>query len=122
MNGWIYLIIASISEVAWVYSVKYMRFRDLFKTHFTELFTHKNLTLIIVPLLGYIVFGIGNIILFSKAMKTLPAGIAYSVWMSVALVFIKITDVTIFKQPITFLQVVFILLILTGIAGLKITE
>lgn len=120
-GGWIYLIIASISEVAWVYSVKYMRFRDIFKMHFTELFAYKNLSLIL-PLLGYIIFGIGNIILFSKAMKTIPAGIAYSVWMSVALVFIKITDVTIFKQPITLLQVIFILLILTGIAGLKITE
>jgi quaternary ammonium compound-resistance protein SugE len=121
MKEWIYLIIASVFEVAWIYSVKFMRFKDLFKVHFTELFTAKNLS-ITLPILGYIIFGIGNIILFSKAMKTIPAGIAYSVWMSVALVFVKITDVTIFKQPITFLQVVFILLILIGIVGLKMTE
>jgi|SRR6185312_13097396 len=121
MKEWIYLVIASVFEVAWIYSVKFMRFRDLLKINFTEAFDQKNLPLVL-PILGYIVFGIGNIILFSKAMKTIPAGIAYSVWMSIALVFVKITDVTIFKQPITFLQVFFILLILVGIVGLKITE
>lgn len=121
MAAWIYLIIASVFEVAWIYSVKFMRFEELFKMRFTELFTQKGLH-ITLPILGYIVFGVGNIILFSKAMKTIPAGIAYATWMSVALVFVKITDVTIFKQPITVLQVFFILLILAGVIGLKVTE
>jgi multidrug transporter EmrE-like cation transporter len=55
-------------------------------------------------------------------MKTIPAGIAYATWMSVALVFVKISDVVIFKQPITFLHVVFILLILVGVVGLKLID
>lgn len=118
MRAWIYLLIASVFEVAWIYSVKFMEFKELIKVHFTELFTSKSIN-ILLPILGYIVFGLGNIILFSKAMKTIPAGIAYATWMSVALVFVKIADVTIFKQPITFLQVVFILLILVGVIGLK---
>ena len=121
MRAWIYLIIASVFEVAWIYSVKFMQFRELFKINISEFFLSKNFN-VILPILGYIVFGIGNIILFSKAMKTIPAGIAYDSWMSVALVFVKITDVTIFKQPITFLQVFFILLILVGVVGLKVIE
>jgi len=121
MRAWIYLIIASIFEVAWIYSVKFMEFRKLLKISIADIFTKQSYHTIL-PILGYVVFGVGNIILFSKAMKTIPAGIAYATWMSVALVFVKVTDVTIFKQPITFLQVVFILLILIGVAGLKIYE
>ena len=119
MRAWIYLIIASVMEVAWIYSVKFMNFRQLFKIKNTEFFTRET-WLILVPIAGYVIFGVGNIILFSKAMKTIPAGIAYATWMSTALVFVKITDVTIFKEPITALQVVFILLILIGVVGLKI--
>src|ERR1700679_3389997 len=111
MRAWIYLIIASIFEVAWIYSVKFMDFRKLIKLSFTEIFTQRAGFLVLLPVLGYVVFGVGNIILFSKAMKSIPAAIAYATWMSVALIFVKITDVTIFKEPITFLQVLFILLI-----------
>ena len=121
MRAWIYLIIASIFEVAWIYSVKFMHFRKLLKINWNNLFTQQTIDTLI-PILGYIIFGVGNIILFSKAMKILPAGIAYATWMSLALVFVKITDVTIFKQPLTFVQVIFILLILGGVIGLKITE
>jgi len=98
-----------------------MRFRDFFKIKISELFTSQSYYTIL-PIFGYVVFGIGNIILFSKAMKTIPAGIAYATWMSVALVFVKLTDVIILKQPLTFLQVVFILLILIGVIGLKTIE
>jgi quaternary ammonium compound-resistance protein SugE len=121
MRAWIYLIIASVFEVAWIYSVKFMHFKDLFKIRFGDLFTTKSFY-ILLPIIGYVVFGVGNIILFSKAMKTIPAGIAYATWMSVALVFVKISDVVIFKQPITFLHVVFILLILVGVVGLKLID
>jgi quaternary ammonium compound-resistance protein SugE len=119
MLPWIYLMTASVFEVAWIYSVKYMQFRQLLKIRLENLYTQQTLATLI-PIFGYIVFGIGNIILFSKAMKSIPAGIAYATWMSVALVFVKITDVTIFKESITFLQIFFILLILIGVAGLKI--
>jgi quaternary ammonium compound-resistance protein SugE len=121
MRAWIYLIIASVFEVAWIYCVKFMQLRELFKIHFNEFFTPKSLS-VLLPIIGYVAFGVGNIILFSKAMKTIPAGIAYATWMSIALVFVKITDVTIFKQPITFLHVVFILLILVGVIGLKLID
>ncbi len=120
MRAWIYLIIASVFEVAWIYSVKFMDFRKLIKLSLSEVFTQKTGFYVLLPVLGYVVFGVGNIILFSKAMKTIPAGIAYATWMSVALVFVKITDVTIFKEPITLQQTFFILLILIGVVGLKI--
>ena len=122
MRAWIYLIIASVFEVAWIYSVKFMDFRKLLKLSIAEVFTERAGFYVLIPVLGYVIFGVGNIILFSKAMKTIPAAIAYATWMSVALIFVKITDVAIFKQPVTFLQVIFILFILVGVVGLKIFE
>jgi quaternary ammonium compound-resistance protein SugE len=121
MRAWIYLIIASVFEVAWIYSVKFMHFRELLRVRFGNIFSKEILTALL-PIAGYVVFGVGNIILFSKAMKSIPAGIAYATWMSVALVFVKVTDVTLFKQPITLSQVFFIVLILTGVIGLKLSE
>jgi quaternary ammonium compound-resistance protein SugE len=121
MRDWIYLLIASVLEVAWIYSVKFMHLGQLFKIRFNTFFT-KDTATILIPIIGYVIFGVGNIILFSKALKTIPAGVAYATWMSVALVFVKVADVTIFKQPITFIQIVFILLILTGVIGLKLSE
>jgi quaternary ammonium compound-resistance protein SugE len=118
MRAWIYLFIASVLEVAWIYSVKFMHFRSLTKIRFDNFFTLKSMS-ILLPILGYIVFGLGNVVLFSKALKSIPAGIAYAVWMSTALIFVKFTDVAIFKEPITPAQVIFILLILIGIVGLK---
>src|SRR5579863_9097109 len=112
MRAWIYLLTASVFEVAWIYSIKFMQLRKLLKLSIAEVFTQKEGFYILLPVLGYVVFGVGNIILFSKAMKTIPAAIAYAAWMSVALVFVKITDVAVFKEPITLPQVIFILLIL----------
>jgi quaternary ammonium compound-resistance protein SugE len=121
MIAWFYLILASVFEVAWIYSVKFMHLGKLFKSNIISLFTKKEDFLILLPVLGYVVFGIGNIILFSRAMKTIPAGIAYATWMSVALIFVKLADVTIFKEAITVPQVIFILFILVGVVGLKLS-
>ncbi|HTB30787.1 MAG TPA: SMR family transporter [Bacteroidia bacterium] len=120
MRAWIYLFIASIFEVAWIYSLKFMQFRKLIKMSFLEIFTHKEGLLMLAPLVGYVLFGLGNIYFFSRAMKAIPAAIAYASWMSIALVCVKVVDVTIFKEAISYQQVIFLLLILIGVVGLKI--
>jgi quaternary ammonium compound-resistance protein SugE len=76
----------------------------------------------ILPLLGYIVFGLGNIYFFSLAMREIPASTAFAVWMALALVFTKVIDVAVFQQPYNMQQVIFTLVILIGIAGLKYYE
>lgn len=119
MRAWIYLIIASLFEVAWIYSLKLMQFKKLLTMSFVEIFTSKVGLLMLLPPIGYVAFGLGNIIFFSRAMKSIPAAIAYASWMGVALVCIKIIDTTVFKESISFPQVVFLLLILIGVIGLK---
>ena len=75
-----------------------------------------------MPVLGYVLFGIGNIIFFSMAMKKIPPSTAFAVWLGVAMAAAKLIDVTVFKQPYSFTQIFFILLILAGVLGLKMSE
>lgn len=73
-----------------------------------------------IPFIGYILFGIANIYLFSLAIKQLPTAIAFAVWTATTLIFIKIAELIFFKQNISFVEIFFMLLIMAGILGLKI--
>jgi len=75
--------------------------------------------LALLPLLGYIVFGLCNVLAITKAMKTIPAGTAFAVWMGLALVATKIIDILYFKQPFNVQQLIFTAFVLVGIIGLK---
>lgn len=75
--------------------------------------------MLLAPLLGYIAFGVGNIIFFSLAMRKIPPSTAFAVWLGVAMAFAKVIDITVFKQPFSMTQMLFILLILIGVVGLR---
>ena len=74
---------------------------------------------ILAPFIGYILFGIANIYLFSLAIKELPTATAFAVWTAATLIFIKLAELLIFKQSISTIEVFFMLLIMIGILGLK---
>ena len=74
---------------------------------------------ILVPFLGYILFGIGNIYFFSMAIKQVPTATAYAVWTAATLILIKFAEVAFFTQRISFVEIFFMLMIMTGILGLK---
>jgi len=96
-----------------------MRFGDLKTLRFTNFYKVTEGLPILVPFVGYILFGIGNIYFFSLAIKQVSTATAYAVWTAATLVLIKFAEVTFFKQRITFLEIFFMLLIMTGILGLK---
>jgi small multidrug resistance pump len=52
--------------------------------------------------------------LLSLALKTIPVGIAYSIWSGIGIILIAAFSVVIFKQKIDFMTVVGIGLIATG--------
>ncbi len=74
---------------------------------------------IIAPLLGYIIFGIGNIYYFSLAMKHIPTATAFAVWTSISIILIKAAEMLFFNQRISYAEIFFISLITVGIIGLK---
>jgi multidrug transporter EmrE-like cation transporter len=116
--AWLYILLASILEAAWTFSLKFLNFKEIKNLPIQKYFELEGL-LKLSPLLGYIVFGIGNIYFFSMALKTIPTATAMAVWMSLALVFIKISEVLFFSGKINGLETLFFILIIIGIVGLK---
>ena len=103
--AWIYLIIAGILEIGWAIGLKY-----------TEGWTK------LVPSL---LTGMALIISFyflSAAVKTLPIGTAYAVWTGIGTVGAAILGMFIFGEPREVSRILCILLIVAGIAGLKLTS
>ena len=115
--AWIYILIAAVFETLWTYCVKFLKFSEL-KTLTLHNFYNTGV-LIITPLIGYIVFGIANVYFFSLAIKQLQVATAYAVWTAATLVFLKLSDMLFFHQSISWPEMFFMLLIMTGILGLK---
>lgn len=103
--NWFYLVIASVLEVGWVVSLKY-----------TEGFTK------IIPLCFYALFGFGSAFFFSNALKSIPMGLAYSIWTGIAVIGTTIAETYMTGKVIDQTRLFFVLLILIGVAGLKLTN
>ena len=73
-----------------------------------------------IPFVGYILFGLANIYLFSLAIKQIPTATAFAVWMAITLIFIKAAELAFFNQRISWTELFFMLLIMVGILGLKV--
>lgn len=103
--NWIYLIVAGFLEIGWAIGLKY-----------TEGWTR------LVP---SVLTGAGMLASFyflSLALKTLPIGTAYAIWTSIGAVGTTILGMILFDEPRDLIRVLCILLIIAGIAGLKLTS
>jgi len=101
--AWIYLFIAGLFECGWAIGLKY-----------TEGFTRPVPSLLTVAAMGI------SFVLLSSAMKTIPVGTAYAVWTGIGAVGVAILGVILFSEMLNPFRVASILLIILGIAGLKI--
>jgi quaternary ammonium compound-resistance protein SugE len=100
--AWLYLIIAAIFEVGWAVCLK-----------FTEGFTKLWPSLITVPCL------IASFVFLSLSVKRVPIGTAYAVWTGLAIVGIVAIGIIFLHEPSSLSRIIFILLILTGVIGLR---
>ena len=103
--AWLYLFIAGLLEVFWAVFLK-------LSDGFTKL--------------GYsavtIVGMIASFYLLSQATKTLPLGTAYAVWTGIGALGTLLVGILFFKESLSVTRVLFALLLLTGILGLKLTS
>jgi quaternary ammonium compound-resistance protein SugE len=118
MTSWLFLLLASVLETLWTFALKAMDGKRILAIRFGTLFTLES-GKALLPLALYIILGLGNVLAITRAMKTIPAGTAFAIWMGLALVLIKSVDVLYFKQGISYQQIFFTALILIGIVGLK---
>lgn len=66
---WLFLLIASLFEALWTYSVKYFSLTNLKTIRFDNFYKMDGGLPALIPLLGYIIFGVGNIFFFSSGVK-----------------------------------------------------
>ncbi|MDB5017951.1 MAG: hypothetical protein JWQ84_2783 [Mucilaginibacter sp.] len=118
--AWIYLILAASCETAWTFCLKFMKFSDLKTLRLGSFYRWQGGLPVLLPFIGYIAFGLANIYLFSLAMKQLPTATAFAVWTATTLIFIKVAEVVFFHERVLWPEVLFMLLIMIGILGLKI--
>ena len=103
--AWIYLLIAGLLEVAWAIGLKY-----------TEGWSR------LVPSLITAALMIASFYFLSLAVKVLPIGTAYAVWTGIGTVGAAILGVLLFGETRDVMKIFCIVLILSGIIGLKITS
>ncbi len=102
MNPWLIVVIAGLMETGWALGLKY-------SDGFTKLW----------PSVLTGVLALGSFYLLSLAMKTLPVGTAYAVWVGIGAVGTAIAAVFLFGEAVNAMRVLGLLLILAGIAALK---
>ncbi len=97
-----------------------MTFKDLKTLRFINFYQWHGGLPVLLPFVGYILFGLANIYLFSMAIKQIPTATAFAVWTATTLIFLKIAELVFFHQRISYVEVFFMLLIMVGIMGLKV--
>ncbi len=60
--------------------------------------------------------------LLIKATQTLPIGTAYAVWTGIGAVGTVMIGIFVFKEPATFLRIVFLTTLIGSIVGLKVVS
>lgn len=101
--AWLYLFLAGIFEVVWSTAMK--------ESHgFTRL----------IPSLVTAFFMLLSVVLLAIAMKTLPLGTSYTVWVGIGAIGAFILGVTMFGESLNPLRVIAVLLIFVGVILLKV--
>lgn len=100
--AWLLLVVAGLMEVGWAIGLKY-----------TEGFTR------LWPSVFTLAAMVASVVLLGVAMKTLPVGTSYAVWVGVGAVGTAILGIVLFGEPANAGRIVSLGLIVAGIVGLK---
>lgn len=71
---------------------------------------------------GFIVTLAISMILLVKAIQTMPVGTAYAVWTGIGAAGTVLIGILVFKEPATFLRLLFITTLIGSIIGLKLVS
>lgn len=119
-ESFLYLLLASASQIGWLYNIKLLR-KDRFRGFKLEMLISFNGLKLIVPVILYIILGIGNIIFLTWTMKSLPASVTYAIWTGMVIAASSIIDGFIAGRKFNFIRLFFIFIIGVGIVGLRLS-
>lgn len=72
----------------------------------------------VVAIVSYVL----SFVFLTLALKYWPAGIANAIWAGASVVLVATAGAIIFKEQLSMLQVIFLILIIIGIAGLNFSK
>lgn len=101
---WTWLIVAGLLEICWAVGLKY-----------SHGFTRPWPTAITVVLM------VASFWCLAQAVKGLPLGTSYAIWTGIGAVGTAILGIILFKEPATLARIFCMLLVVSGIIGLKVT-
>ena len=100
--NWFVLILAGLFEIGWAIGLKYTE-------GFTRLWPSVATGLSMIVSVG----------LLGLAMKSLPVGTAYAIWVGIGAVGTVVLGIILLDEPANTLRMVSLALIVAGIVGLK---
>jgi len=103
--AWVFLFLAGLFEIGWAMGLKR-----------TEGFTR------LAPSLLTASSMIVSLGLLGLALKTLPLGTAYAIWTGIGTVGTVVVGMMIYGEPASAVRLGCVVLIVTGIAGLKLVS
>ena len=101
-TAWLSLIVAGCFEIVWALGIKY-----------TEGFTKPVASMLTIGAMA------ASVWLLSIAIKTIPVGTGYAVWVGIGAVGAAIGGMILFDESKSVARIVCILLIVAGVIGLK---
>lgn len=99
---WVLLVTAGILEIGWAVGLKYT-------AGFTRFW----------PTAGTLLAMVLSVVLLGVAMKSLPVGTAYAIWVGIGSVGTVILGMVLFQEPANIFRLLSVGLIIAGIIGLK---
>jgi quaternary ammonium compound-resistance protein SugE len=106
--NWIVLIIAGLFEVAFAFCLGKAK-----ETSGNQMY---------LWYAGFFITLSISMVLLVKATQTLPIGTAYAVWTGIGAVGTVLVGIFVFKEPATFLRLLFITTLIGSIIGLKVVS
>lgn len=100
--SWLYLFVAGFFEICWAVGMKY-------SYGFTKL----------APTIFTFVTMSASVFFLALAVKNLPMGTAYAVWTGIGTIGTAIAGIILFGESTSILRIICLLLIISGIIGLK---
>lgn len=103
--AWLFLVIAGLMEIVWATALK-------FSNGFTRL----------VPTVIALTTAWASFWFLSMAIRKIPLGTAYAVWVGIGALGVAIVGMVWFKESRDFWRLFFIGLIVVGVVGLKLVS
>jgi quaternary ammonium compound-resistance protein SugE len=105
MRAWVLLLIAGLLETGWAVGLKY-----------TEAFTR------FWPSVWTLLALVGSMALLGIAVRDLPIGTAYPVWVGIGAVGAALFGIVVLGEPVSPWRMLFLVLLVLSIVGLKWTS